>query len=270
MITGNRKKFYIGVDCEGISCVVGLPKQGLSSTPNYAFAAKQATREANAAARALFDCGAEEVIVWDNHHTGVNLDYDQLDSRCRIALGSGHKVRFPLIDESFGGVLFIGYHAHAGTRNAVLSHTYSSSTFQDYQINGMDVGEMEIDAAFAAEYGVPPIFASSDHIAVSQAKSSFPWIETVAIKEALSWNSAICLHPEAAQEAIYQGVTRACERLDEMKPFRFTSPLSLRIRFNRMDEANASQLYDMNRVPFAFEDAFTRVGTIARITDLFN
>lgn len=39
------------------------------------------------AVRALFDEGADEVIVWDNHGSGVNLDYDLLDARCRIALG---------------------------------------------------------------------------------------------------------------------------------------------------------------------------------------
>ena len=48
-------KFYIAVDCEGPACVVGEPGKGLGSGENYRFACLQATREANAAARALFD-----------------------------------------------------------------------------------------------------------------------------------------------------------------------------------------------------------------------
>ena len=32
------------------------------------FAQLQATREADAAARGLFDAGADQVIVWDNHN----------------------------------------------------------------------------------------------------------------------------------------------------------------------------------------------------------
>ena len=51
-------KFYIAVDCEGPACVVGEPGKGLGSGENYRFACLQATREANAAARALFDAGA--------------------------------------------------------------------------------------------------------------------------------------------------------------------------------------------------------------------
>ena len=55
-------KFYIAVDCEGPACVVGEPGKGLGSGENYRFACLQATREANAAARALFDAGAQEVV----------------------------------------------------------------------------------------------------------------------------------------------------------------------------------------------------------------
>lgn len=75
----HKGRFFIGVDCEGVACVVGEPQKGLKDSINYPFAARQATLEADAAARALFDCGAKEVIVWDNHGNGVNLDYDLLD-----------------------------------------------------------------------------------------------------------------------------------------------------------------------------------------------
>ena len=79
------KRFYIGVDCEGAACVVGEPGTGLGRGEQYQFARKQAAREANAAAQELFELGAEEVIVWDNHGTGCNFDYEQLDPRVKIA-----------------------------------------------------------------------------------------------------------------------------------------------------------------------------------------
>lgn len=262
-------RFFIGVDCEGSACVVGEPQKGLKDSKNYPFAARQATLEADAAARALFDCGAKEVIVWDNHGTGVNLDYSLLDPRCKILLGSGCKTRFPGIDGSFDGVLFIGYHAREGTPNAVLAHTYSSLAFQSYRINGMEVGEMEIDGAFAGKHGVPVIFVSSDNKCVSQAKERFPWVETVVTKESLSWNAALSLHPQAAVEAIYNGVQTAYGRLSEMKPFVIEEPLSVEIRHKRLDDAAAAPLYDRNREPFAFVDGFTRAGVLNRIEDLF-
>ena len=128
--------YYIGIDMEGAACVVGTPVEGLSyGSANAAFAAREVLQEANAAARALFDCGAQRVILWDNHGGGVNFDYHQVDPRCEITLGSFH-TRFPGIDESFAGILFIGYHASASTKDAALSHTYSSKTYQYYRING--------------------------------------------------------------------------------------------------------------------------------------
>lgn len=265
-----KKRFMIGVDCEGVACAVGQYGKAIGDGDNYRFAAKQATREANAAAKALFDMGAEDVIVWDNHCTGVNLDYDALDPRCRILLGSGHHGRFPTVDETFGGVLFIGYHAREGSLPGVLSHTYSSVSYRWYRLNGIEMGEMQIDAAFAGKHGVPVLFAASDDVAIAQAKESFPWIETVETKQSLSWNSAISLHPQRSCELIYEGVKKACERLDEMKPYRIAEPIDVSIAFKRPDTASQAQLYDRNRRPFRFADAYTREGILDQLEDLFN
>ena len=65
-------KYCVSVDCEGVACAVGVPGVGLGDGGSYAFACREAAREADAAARALFDAGAERVIVWDSHGTGVN------------------------------------------------------------------------------------------------------------------------------------------------------------------------------------------------------
>ncbi len=262
--------YYIGIDMEGAACVVGTPGEGLSyGSANAAFAAREVLQEANAAARALFDCGAQRVILWDNHGGGVNFDYHQVDPRCEIALGRFH-TRFPGIDESFAGILFIGYHASASTKDAALSHTYSSKTYQYYRINGRDVGEMEIDAAFAGRYGVPVLFASSDEAGAAQARASFAGIETVAVKKSFGWNAAISLHPETAQKRIYEGVKRAWEKRAALKPFAFASPMDVAIRFQRIDAANAAKLYDRERKPFAFEDPYTRRGLLDDVTQLFD
>ena len=264
------KKYCIGVDLEGVACAVGIPGEGLGREANYAFAAKQAAREADACARALFDGGAEEVIVWDNHGSGVNLDYDLLDSRCRIALGSGFHTRFPGVDGTFDGVAFIGYHAREGTGRAVLAHTYSSKVYQYYAINGRPVGEMEIDAAYAGEFGVPVLLCASDAACVAQARESFPWAETVVTKEGFGWNAAISLHPRTAVEAIYEATARALARREEMKPYTVPGPFEFSVRFKRMDAAAAAPLYDRERRPFAAPDPFTRAGMLDRITQIID
>ncbi len=262
-------KYYIAVDCEGVACAVGTPGIGLADSENYRFACLQATREANAAARALFDVGADEVIVWDAHGSGVNLCYDELDERCRILLGAGHKGRFVGLDSGWTAVLFIGYHAMGGTKDAVLSHTFSSKTLQTYKLNGEFAGELAIDAAYAGAHGVPVLFCASDDKCVAEARRTFGPIATVEAKRSLSWNSAISRHPAAVCKDIYRTVLEAAQKGASAAPFTLPSPLPVEIRFPRADLAAQARLTDKDGKPFAFTDAFTRVGVVQSVLDLF-
>ena len=264
------RKYMIGVDNEGVACVVGTPGVGLGrDNPICRYAAKEALMEANAAARALFDAGADEVVIWDNHGTGMNLDYDLVDPRCKIALGSGFGCRFPGLDESYSGVLFIGYHAREGTLDGILAHTFSSTAYQHVKVNGAEVGEMEIDAAHAGRFGVKVLFAASDEAGVRQARESFPWIETVATKQGFGWHAAISLHPSQAQQQIYDAVKRAAEHESRMQAYTFDEPMEVSIRYKRLDAAHGAQLFDRERKPFVFADAFTREGVLDNVTQLY-
>lgn len=261
-------KYYLAVDCEGVACAVGVPGKGLSDGKNYEFACKQATLEANAASKALFEGGADEVYIWDAHGTGVNLIYDLLDERCKIVLGSGHKGRFPAIDASFAGVLFIGYHARSNTKQAVLAHTYCSSAIEYYKINGEEVGELNVDAAYAGAHGVPVLFCASDDKCIAQANALFPGIETVVTKQSLSWTSAISIHPAKACEFIYLGVQKALLRQGELVPYTLAHNLNVEIRYKQKEQALCAQHYDINGNPFEQKDDFTRSGVIYEISDL--
>ena len=227
-------KFMIAVDCEGSACVVGEPGRSLSNSLNMQFAREQATRETNAAARALFDSGAGQVVVWDNHGDGANLVFDQLDLRCEVLLGSGFSRRFPELDETYAGVLMVGYHAMAGTANGVLAHTYSSDAHRAIRINGLEVGEIALDAAVAGEFGVPLIFVASDEKGCEEALYVMPWVETVATKRGLGPNCACSKHPAVAEAEIYAAVCQAVEQVAEKKPFTFAHPVQIEIQFEKL------------------------------------
>ncbi len=224
-------KFMIAVDCDGLACVVGEPGRALSDSRDMIFAREQATREADAAARALFDSGAEKVLVWDNHGAGSNLVFDRLDPRCEIVLGTGFDRRFPLLDESFTGVLMIGYHAMEGTPNAVLAHTYSPYAYKEIRVNGQPVGEMALDAAVAGELGVPILFVSSDDKGCAEARGFMPWLETVETKTGFGRTCARSKHPKVVEEDIYRKVQRAIAGRESMKYFTFDKPIRIEIVF---------------------------------------
>lgn len=230
-------KFMIAVDCDGPACVVGEPGRALSDSRDMVFAREQATREADAAARALFDSGAEKVVVWDNHGAGSNLVFDRLDPRCEIVLGAGFERRFPLLDETYTGVLMIGYHAMEGTPNAVLAHTYSPWAYAEIRANGQPVGEIALDAAVAGELGVPLIFVASDDKGCAEARQFMPWIETVETKMAYGRTCAYSKHPHVVEEEIYQNVKSAVSELCRMEKYLFAKPINIEIRFKKVLKA---------------------------------
>lgn len=257
-------RFFVSVDCEGLACVVGAPGTTLTDSANYAFACQEAVREANAAVRALFDAGAEQVIVCDSHGSGVNLPYDKLDERVEIALGSGFGVRFPGMGRDFNGVLFIGYHAMDNTPDAVLAHSYSSKTFQWIEVNGVQMGEIAVDAAIAGEMSVPVIFVSSDDRCIAEAKRFLPWVETVVTKKSFGWNAALSKHPKRVEDEIYRGVQRAVARLREMEPFRVESPVTVRLRYKRLEDAERQPRLDRR---WTRVDAYTTEAVFERLSD---
>ena len=255
-------KYCISVDLEGLACVVGSYGQGLSeNSKNYQFAVQQGIKEANAAATALFESGAEEVVIWDCHGTGVNFDYSAFDKRCKFIIGAGSRIRFPGIDDSFDGIIFIGYHAY-DTPKATLSHVYSSSTFTSHKINGEEVGELQLDAAIAGKRGVKTILVSSDDICIEQAKHSFPWAKIVTTKQSLAWNSCISKHPDAVCDEIYEATKSAVKEIDNMKPYIINTPFELTVSYKRIEYAQGCSLRNPDNTPFEIVDAYTRRGIL--------
>lgn len=232
----------IGVDCDGPACVVGQPGRALTFSGDFAFARGQATREADAAARGLFDAGAAEVTIWDNHGSGANLQFDRLDPRCRIVLGSGFPRRWPGLDADFAGVLMIGYHAMEGAEGAVLAHTYSPPAYRRITINGDAVGEIALDAAVAGALGVPVLLVASDDFGCREARRFLPKIETVETKRGLGRNAASSRHPTDAADAVYCAARRAAGRLAEFETFRPAEPVELAIHFKRPWQALKARL----------------------------
>lgn len=261
-------KFMVAVDLEGVACAYGPREGSVEDSFNIEFVRKQATREADAAVRALFECGANEVIVWDNHGRGCSLNYEELDERCKIAIGSTVGNRYPVLDNTFAGVVMIGYHAMASNGEAVLAHTYSSVKYQHIKVNGVELGEVGIDGAIAGEKGVPVIFVSGDDKCVAEAKDIMPWIETVETKQSFAYTRIISKHPKTVIKEIYDGVQHAVKRIDEMKCFRVKTPVDIEVRYRRTDMATHAKLVDMNGNFFELSDAYTRVGTLKILENL--
>ena len=129
-------KYLILIDMEGIHGVVGEPMQGLNGSPEeYEIATKNGVLEVNAAVKALYDSGATEVLIWDNHAGKTNLDFSKVDPRAKQLHVDYSKPRIQFMENyKFDGAVFLGYHAKEGT-NGVLAHTYHSVENQYLKVN---------------------------------------------------------------------------------------------------------------------------------------
>ncbi len=149
------------------------------------------------------------MAVNDAHGGHNNLLQDQLDPRATLLRGDLKPYGMMQgLDSSFSAVVFVGYHAKAGSRNGFLAHTGSGRT-ADLRVNGVSVGEGGMNALFAAWYGVPVVFVSGDSLAVEQMRDLIPDIGGASVKTGI-WNRAVwTLSPDSAQAAIRRGVTAA-------------------------------------------------------------
>ena len=226
---------FISVDMEGLAGVVTASDVNATG-PDYAHFRDIMAGETNAAVAAAFDAGATGVVVRDSHGAKQNLRPSDVDARARLlrGQGTGPKNMMEGIDESFQAVVFIGYHAKAGTPAAILEHT-SNGNVIDFAINGVSLPEGGYNALVAGLYKVPVVFASGDRALTDQVRGLLGPIETVAVKEEIGGKASLGLSPHEARAAIGRGVKRGIERRAELKPYVLAAPytMTLKVRQER-------------------------------------
>jgi D-amino peptidase len=129
------------------------------------------------------------------------------------------------IDSTFDAVVFIGYHAKAGTPNAILEHT-STGNVVDFSINGVSLPEGGYNALVAGLYGVPVVFVAGDRAVVDQIQALLGHIGSVAVKEEIA-DASLSLSPRRAQEEIRRGVAAAIRDRARAKPYRMPGPYTM-------------------------------------------
>ena len=227
-------KIYIETDIEGVAgfCFFeNRPDKGCENVQHRRRMCRLLTNEVNAAVKAAFDSGADEVLVKDGHGSRYNILFEELDPRCRIIHGrncSGPHW-LPLLDSAFDALLLIGMHAMGGTPNAILPHS-------KWRVNGgeMYLSEGSMAAAIAGEHSVPTVFVSGDDKITAELKNKIPGIETAEVKHALSVYQACSVIPARACEIIYAGVRNGITSRAEIPPFRIKGP----VRLNLLDSPN--------------------------------
>jgi len=239
-----KLKVFISVDMEGI-CGVVASEQTSPGNPEYAAAKKWMAEDANAAVEGALRAGASEVVVNDSHGSMRNIDPGDLHPKAILISGSPKpQSMMQGIDESYNAVLFVGYHAGAGTQDGVLDHTISGSVVQSVKVNGMELPELGLNAAIAGAYNVPVVFVSGDVAVCRQAKTILgSEVVTAPVKDGIGRYAARLVPFAEARRGIRDRVTDALRKLGQVKPFKIAAPCRFELQFYISAQADMAMYF---------------------------
>lgn len=223
-------KIFISVDMEGIGGI-GTPAMTSANGKDYALGRKLMTDEVNAVVGAILQRGPAEILVNDSHGDMQNLLHTELDPRVRYIQGAVKPLGMVQgLDSTFDAAIFIGYHSRAGTPNGFIAHTGTGSV-KGLWLNDVEVGEGELNAAYAGSVGVPVIMAAGDSAFVEQFTRTVR-VEAVTTKHAETPQSARLIHPQVVRERLVAATGRALGARANAKPWVIGKPVRVRLRLS--------------------------------------
>lgn len=209
---------FIAVDMEGATGVVHHD-QLMPDGKTYAAACKLLTADVNAviegALAVVPDCG---IIVGDGHGVMRNVLLEMLHPAAELVVGPAAPQNKPLcqlegISDETDLLFMVGYHSQAGYPNGLLAHTYVGSTIRNFRLNGVAVGEITVNAAVAASFGVPVgLISGNSDLADEMSRNFDPQTEFVVTKRVLGPTAAICKPPAKTSVLLREAAARAVEK----------------------------------------------------------
>ena len=225
-------RVFLSTDMEGTAGVVDW-SQCRGPGQEYEYYRGQLQAEVNAAIDGALAAGGTEFLVNDSHSTMQNLRPDELHGRASYLSGK-HKPLYMMegLDDSFDAAFFVSYHGSAGATSSVLPHTYNPRAIAEVRLNGAITGEAGVNALVALAQGVPVVLISGDRVTIDEARPFCPDVEAVVVKESISHNAALSVHPDVARDLIREGAHRALSRLKAFPLPSITRPAELTVRYH--------------------------------------
>jgi D-amino peptidase len=234
-------KIYISADLEGVNGVV-YKHHTEATADGYKYAQKQQHKELNCIINALLESGATQITLNDAHGSMDNLLLSELSPKVELITGKPKPVSMLTgLDETYSCVILAGYHARAGAEKGVLAHTFSD-IYKNVKLNGVSVGEIELNAIYAGIKKVPVVVITGDYEACEEAAEILPDVSTVCVKKAISTTAAICRPEDDLMQDMHEKVCDAVKNLRQFKVFVKNPPYKLELEFLSRNKADIAEL----------------------------
>ncbi|MCD8508894.1 MAG: M55 family metallopeptidase [Bacillus sp. (in: Bacteria)] len=234
-------KLFISADMEGVAGIVHNEHTARDGR-EHDRARRLMTEEVNAVIEGALEAGVTEVLVNDSHGTMRNLIPELLHPDGEYIIGSPKRLAMMEgIDDSFDGVILLGHHARMG-EDGILNHSFSGKVVRNIRINGVDYGEIGINAAIAGEFHVPTILVTGCQFAAKEGKELIPNVETAVVKQTVNRVTARNLTPLKSQALIKEKVISALENKGNVKPFVLSGPYEVELTYVHAGFADAAEV----------------------------
>jgi D-amino peptidase len=237
---------FIMVDMEGISGI-NCSEQVSPGNPLYEEGRQMMVSDVTACVQGCLQAGANRIVVRDAHYRAQNFRWLDLPEQAEYIIGPIGNQRMPDLG-NFDGVILLGYHAMAGTAEAILEHTWSSSGIQNLFLNGRKTGEIGLDAAIAGEYGKPVIMVSGDDKACAEAREFLPGVVTAEVKTGYSVFGGKMLSRAKSSALICDMAAKAVGKIAECKLCQVNHPVVLHV-----------ELTERSRLPSPVERPYVKL-----------
>lgn len=228
----STKRHMIRCDIEGVSGVVSY-EQAEPGKPEYPFGLRMFKADLLACVEGLLEGGSQEIVIYDEHYFGRNIDMEWLPENVTAICGkppyrSGWAGG---LDESFDGVILLGFHSKFGTPGGLLHHTYELD-IRDLRLNGISVGEIGMEAAIAGDFDVPVLMVTGDSAGVAEAEALLPGTCGVVVKDSLNEWGGCCLPLQVTTSMIRSSARQVVVEPPEVKPFKLSADATLEVELN--------------------------------------
>ncbi len=221
-------RFLIMTDIEGVTGVTTYQQ-----AENSQFGKDMLMNDLLAVIDGIRNNGKHEIIVYDMHTDGRNVDMSRLPEDVQTVVGKPINSQiYKGIGGYFDGLFLVGLHAMAREPMAMLAHSYLVQ-YDSIHVNDMLVGEIGVETLLAGEQGTPLVFVSGDDMGCKEAEKLIPGIVAVAVKKSLGDAQAICLTPARTYELLKTAAEKAAAMASAAIPQKTEDNVSIRIKYSQ-------------------------------------
>lgn len=231
------KKILILSYLEGASKIEFVGRIG----GNYAL--ERQVADVNACVEALVNEGVK-AYVCDLYQKGREIFPRDLTKLAETVKTSDLEA---LCKEGLDGVFLIGAHAKNGAGNAFYTYTVNEVSWFSYRLNGMEMGDIGIAAAYFGVFGIPVLLVTGDDGAAREAEELLKTVETAQVKKATCRNYATCLSEEEAERLLKEKSVSSLQLIKTATPFCVGKPYTIEVTYSRVDFCDECMHYYIGR-----------------------